>query len=193
MVTNGFNLDRHPILPYVLSATKTTVCLSVHSREEKYTVRITKAFEILQQWKDVHGINVGAWDSVSRWRRFYKGVGKYMLPFADNDIASSWKACRGNEPFSCINLVNNRLFKCPEIANLQFVVDRFHLADNPAWEPYLSYKGIGLDCDDDTLSRFVTAAAEPVCGMCPAKPDYYEKDIYNIDFDLPTTPYVARQ
>lgn len=49
------------------------------------------------------------------------------------------------------------------------------------------YTGIGLESTDDELQRWLRARAGPeaVCEMCPSQLDNYEKDIYNVNYDLP--------
>ena len=120
------------------------------------------------------------------WNRFYKGIGKNMEPFDHGDVVTSWRVCHSQY---CCNLIENRLWKCPQLGNLHIVSEKFGLHKKiPAWAENTSeYKGIGLESTDDELQQWLheRAGPEAVCEMCPANLDNYEKDIYNVNFDLP--------
>lgn len=69
-------------------------------------------------------------NNIAKRNRFHKGLGKHMLPYTDNDPVACWKVCRSQH---CLNLIENRFWKCPQLRNLQFIEDRFGLADKPEW------------------------------------------------------------
>ena len=182
--TNGMNIDRQPMVPFLLAQPNTSLNLSLHSRDEGYLDKFNSALATINAWIAEFGIKAHLGDNVSKWNRFYKGIGKYMEPFDDGDFQTSWQVCHSQH---CCNLIDNRLWKCPQIGNLHIVAEKFSLNENPHWTRYLEYKGIGLEATDDELQQWLRERAGPeaVCEMCPAHLDNYEKDIYNVDFDLP--------
>ena len=92
----------------------------------------------------------------------------------------------------CLVLMEGRLWKCPQISSLHLAAAKFGLHAQTEWQPYLAYQGIEVSCSDPELEAHLGRGAEPVCGMCPAKAEQYEKDIHNIDFDLPLAVRVER-
>jgi uncharacterized Fe-S cluster-containing radical SAM superfamily protein len=181
--TNGLNIDRHPIMPSLLSLPNTSLSLSLHSRDADYLVRINAAITTINGWTAEFGVKTQLGDNIAKWNRFYKGVGRKMEPF-DGDVVTSWSVCHSQH---CCNLIDNRLWKCPQIGNLHYVAEKFDLRENPLWAKYLEYQGIGLDCTDDELQLWLRGRDGPewICEMCPTHLENYEKDIYNVNFDLP--------
>lgn len=112
-----------------------------------------------------------------------------MRPFEDGDFVTSWKICSAQV---CRVLLEGRLWKCPQIANLHLAGEKFSLDAREEWAPYLAYEGIGLNCSDEELQAFIRGGPEPICGICPAKREPYEKDIHNVDFDIPDARRVER-
>ena len=47
----------------------------------------------------------------------------------------------------------------------------FQLGDED-WAPYLAYKGLGTDFNEEELEEFIDNIQKPhaICGMCPANP-----------------------
>jgi hypothetical protein len=90
-------------------------------------------------------------------------------------------------------LFEGRLWKCPQTASLHLAAAKFSLQSREEWGPYLGYSGVDVTCSDEELAFHLTRGPEPVCGMCPAKPESYEKDIYNADFDIPDAVRVERR
>jgi molybdenum cofactor biosynthesis enzyme MoaA len=90
--TNGLNLDRHPLVPFILAQTNISLSLSLHSRDAEYVVRINAAIATINGWIAEFGIEAQIGDNVAKWNRFYQGIGKYMEPF-DGDVVTSWKVC----------------------------------------------------------------------------------------------------
>ena len=79
-------------------------------------------------------------------------------------------------------LLEGRLWKCPQIANLRPGGNL--LPARNEWGPYLAYEGIDVSCSDAELQAHIRGGREPG-RLCPANPEPYEKDIHNIDFDIP--------
>ena len=43
------------------------------------------------------------------------------------------------------------------------------------WNPYLQYKPLSADCSNEDIIEFFNRKAEPVCGMCPKNPQFFNK------------------
>lgn len=182
VITNGLRLEKCPLLPHLLTLPNTSLSLSVHSSEPAYLAKLQEAMATLNDWIARFGIRVGMSDNRTGWVRHHVGVGRFMKPFADGDHVASWQGCPARV---CVVLLEGRLWKCPQIASLHVAAEKFGLHAQPEWAPYLAYRGIDADCSDAALQEHLGRGAEPVCGMCPAKAEAYEKDIHNIDFELP--------
>jgi organic radical activating enzyme len=189
IITNGLQLEKAPMLPYLLTTPNSSLSLSLHSYEPSYITKMQKSFNTINGWIEKHGINVISSDNRLVWKRHYKGVGAEMRPFEDGDPKGAWKACPARV---CLVLAENKLWKCPQIASLHHVADKFGLHDVPEWKPYLAYEGIPATLSDEDLARRVKTGPESICGMCPVAAEHYEKDIHNIKFDLPGIDRVER-
>ena len=182
VVTNGTLLDRVPELPEVLTATGTRLYISLHSNEAEYIETLRKSIRVLHDWIGRYG---GDWLSVSdnrEFHRFYKGLGPDMKPFADNDVNSSWLNCVARV---CVNIYDDRLWKCPQVLFIKDMAEKYGLGAVPEWQPYLNYQGVEAAASDQELHAFFTRGSEAVCGMCPARPQGYLKDIRNRNFNQP--------
>jgi hypothetical protein len=181
IITNGLQLDKCPILPYLLTAPNTSLSLSIHSNDAAYMAKLQDSIHVINGWMTNLGIRAITSDNRIGWKRHYKGVGRSMKPHADGDFKASWRACQAKE---CVVLFERRLWKCPQTASLHLVADEFGLHSQKEWAPYLDYNGVDVTCSDDELNAHLKGGPEAVCGMCPVKPEVYEKDIYNTDFDI---------
>ena len=180
VVTNGTNLQKHPSFPKIASETGTELHLSIHSDDPKYLAMLEPGIKILREWKKAYpGLNVTFGD-YRYFTRGYNGVGSKMKPFEDHNPRESWKNCSAQQ---CKNIGGGRLYKCPQIMLLRETLEKFGLNNDPKWEKYLSYDGIGLDSSDDELTAFVTRQEEFICSMCPTKLDPYRKDVFNVNFE----------
>lgn len=188
--TNGLNLDRHPVVPYILAQPNCSLTLSIHSRDAAYLERLNVAIAKINTWITDLGVSAHTSNNVDKWNRFYRRLGREMEPFK-GDVLESWKVCHSQH---CCNIVDNRLWKCPQIGNLHIVAEKFDLHQNPSWAKYLNYKGIGLEASDEALLRWLRArnGPESICDMCPTHLDNYEKDIYNVEYDQPGVERLER-
>ena len=67
------------------------------------------------------------------WHKQYKGYGKTMKPFKDNNPRGAWSICNctwANNGVATIQLYENKLWKCPPIAYLKDVLSKFDLLDD---------------------------------------------------------------
>jgi hypothetical protein len=174
LVTNGLLLPRRPELWPVLVATGTILTISVHARAGAYRRRFEPALRLARERAAELGVLLDVRDSVAGWYKLYRGAGPDMRPFADGDPNASWAACQTRH---CVTLRDGVLWKCPPLAHLPVVADRHGLGNVPQWQPYLAYRPLPPSAGDDEIRRFIAARAEPACGMCPARPAYFEKSV----------------
>lgn len=174
LTTNGYFLDRHPELPQSLAATDTLLYLTFHADDQNY---LRKIMPIARTWSElsrVHGFRFEVGEGREVWLKSYKGSGISMSPYNEGIPRASWEACISR---FCSQLHQNRIWKCPCLAYLNTISERFGLCQRPEWQPYLEYKGIGLDASDHELQLFLDLQDEPFCNMCPATPVQIEKKI----------------
>jgi hypothetical protein len=175
LVTNGLALVRaRSVLWEQLAQTRTTLTISVHSRDAAYVARLEPAVALAREASTRAGFELELRDSIAGWYRPYLGEGFTMKPYADGQPTLSWHACTSRH---CVTLMGGALWKCPPLAHLPRVAARFDLADDPAWRPYLEVRPLLPEATDDELLAFFAAGPEPCCGMCPAHPTFFEKQV----------------
>ncbi len=189
IITNGLQLDKCPILPHLLTAPNTSLSVSIHSNDDAYLAKLQESMNVINGWVAKFGIRAISSDNRVGWKRHHMGLGQFMKPYADGDFKESWRKCPAKE---CVVLFERRLWKCPQTASLHLAAEKFSLQSIEEWGPYLAYNGIGVTCSDAELEFHLKRGPEPVCGMCPANGESYEKDIYHADFDIPDVLRVER-
>jgi hypothetical protein len=107
-----------------------------------------------------------------RWTRRHHGFGPAVRPYDDGDPGSSWEHCPARD---CRQLFRGRLWKCSPITYLRLQKETFPTLSDE-WDPYLAYDGLAATCTDADLSAFLDSEAEPICGMCPSRPERFDKD-----------------
>ncbi len=167
ITTNGYFLDRHPNLLQVMIETNARLSLSVHSKDPAYLAKIDPIREGLRKHREETGVDLMESDETEVWTRTYTGVGYSMKPYKDNAPRESWTHCNAKY---CMQLHDNRLWKCAPVAYLRMQLEKFDLTTDPDWLPYLNYKSLGLEASPDEMREFLSRESELVCGMCPAKP-----------------------
>jgi hypothetical protein len=176
LVTNGSFLHRHKDLRDALAATNTSIHLSFHSNDPKYLETVRPAIALLKTWD---GVQV-SYSDYRQFVRLYRGMGRTMLPYEDNDAVQSWLHCPARR---CKTIAGGRLWKCPPIMGLRSVLEKFGIEDSPEWQSYLAYQGLGLDASEEELKRFLEIGPEHICKMCPKDPARYNKDVYNTNWE----------
>lgn len=172
LVTNGFFLHRHPRLGAVLAESGASLELTVHHDSPEYLAELVKVQEILEQWRVQYGLRHTIEKALQRWTRRYHGFGSAVKPYDDGDLRASWENCPARD---CRQLFRGRLWKCSPITYLRLQKEAFSsLAED--WDPYLKYQGIEASCTDQELQAFLEREEEPICGMCPANPERFDKN-----------------
>ncbi|MBF0611682.1 MAG: hypothetical protein HQL55_11230, partial [Magnetococcales bacterium] len=164
LVSNGFFLHRHPDIYTTLAKTGTALHISLHdypNGEEKDADMVT-----IQQKCNELGIFLAFYRGKKEdFSRTYQGEGMNMRPYRDGDAEASWKACVAR----CPTIHRGLLWKCPPLAFLDLIEDRFKLRQNPEWVPYLDHKGLSLDASDEEILSYLYFSI-PECDMCPSTP-----------------------
>lgn len=164
VVSNGLLLHRHPDLPRVLAVDgNARLDVSLHALDEPYERAFQPVLELLQAWRDTHGVDIKVRRSVDVWTRRYHGFGATMLPFDDGLPRTSWEICPAK---FCMQIRDGRLWKCAPLAYLPLQAGKYKL--DPAWDPYLAYRPLAPEASDAELARFLAREEEAVCGMCPS-------------------------
>lgn len=164
IVTNGFFLHRHPDLPKVLKKCDTRLSISVHHKSPKYMKVMNEVKVLVRSWQDDFGIRVVWEHSIDNWTRRYFGFGDKLQPYSDNDPAKSFCNCAARH---CRCLFNHKLYKCPQLAYLIMVAEKYDLSEE--WAPYLQYQPLSPDCSDEELEEWVRQKEIPECSMCAAQ------------------------
>lgn len=162
LVTNGFLLYKHPELPNTLRKTNTKLYLSVHHSSESYQVALTPVLALLDTWTKEYNLKIHTYDSHKLWRKTYQGLGSNILPFEDENAGKSWTACLSKY---CLQLHENKLWKCPNIAYLQLHKNKYGL--DSKWDSYLDYKPLESKATAEETKSFVASKHEHICSMCP--------------------------
>jgi len=170
IVTNGFFLQRHPLLPIVLKKDR-DACLhvTIHSDASEYREKIRPVLELVNGWVRDHQIRVVYVESYKNWTRRYRGFGSAMEPFEDGQPRFSWEHCA---PRHCTQLLEGKLWKCSPLAYLPMQDARHCLSAK--WKPYLQYQPLKPGCTDRQLEEFFDREDEVYCGMCPVSPERFD-------------------
>jgi len=164
LVTNGFFLHRHPELPHALKAAgNAALFLSIHHTSPEYQEKLRPIIALLKDWTRRFGIQVRAYESVTYWRRAYKGAGSTMEPFADGRPRQSWERCLAR---FYPQVFEERIWKCSPLAYLGMQDAKYHLSEK--WQPYLAYRPLEPSCTDAELNAFFDRQEESYCSMCSA-------------------------
>ncbi|MBF0169244.1 MAG: radical SAM protein [Alphaproteobacteria bacterium] len=175
LISNGLNHHLRPGLFDLLAETKTRLDISFHSHQDKqYVERFNEALIAIEVARARLGFDMVLRTKEYRFHRIYQGEGAGMRPFEDQDPVASWKACQNS---SCCTIHQGMLWKCPPLAYLGLIKDRFGLDRVEAWKPYLAYRPLAPTVPEEELVRFFLAGAESVCGMCPAKLEFHEQGL----------------
>lgn len=116
-------------------------------------------------------------DQLTHFTKFYQGEYGSMKPYNSNPI-DAHKLCT---QITCPLFYEGRLYKCSSVALLKKVLGDHGQLDDPDWQKYLEYKGIGVDCSDEELHEWVNNFAKPakICSMCPTIADDPVKSHYD--------------
>lgn len=181
--TNGLLFPKRPkLIEQLLEIGNSKISLTYHNRDPQVRSVIDRNIKkyIFKQyaWYQT-GPNTWQYKDVvfettdptqGDWYDYRQNINGVLKPWSDNDPASSYANCSANVyPI----IYKNRLYKCPPISMVETHLTKSLQLDDPDWQPYLKYKGLGLDCTEQQLDEFIDNIREPhsICAMCPSNPD----------------------
>ena len=171
VTTNGLVLNfQNLTLANELKNTGTRVYLTRHHETDReYLSRLAEAEQILKDWGVEYEV-----DPTTHWYKSYEGRGDDIKPF-DSDPEEAWNRCDSRW---CMQLHDNRLWKCPVAAYWGMYLEKFPGANRPEWDRLTNYRSIGLGASDEELGEFAVRTHEPMCRVCPSNPQTYQKEIW---------------
>jgi hypothetical protein len=168
ITTNGFFLKSHPRLPEVLESTNTELKVSIHGNSPEYQNKINEIFSLVEEWQGRYQFRLITAKSENVWFRQYKGVGKHMMPYDDNDPKTSFSICKWK---GCFQLHEGKIWKCAPLAYLGMQDKKYGLGTD--WDFYLTYKPLGPTESYKKMKEFFSCQSEPHCAMCPSKENFF--------------------
>lgn len=173
--SNGLIIEKHKIIDDIwkwMKKLNIRLHISIHADTKKYQDKISPVIDYLEETYKKYNIPMTYGDNVKNWSRFYKGDGVNIEPFEDDNIFASYNKCH---MAYCVNLVNNKLWKCPARGNLEKLKNKIKLSNK--WDKYLAFDGLSHNCSEDEIKFFFIQTALDLCGMCPSNPVQYKKEI----------------
>jgi hypothetical protein len=109
-------------------------------------------------------------DSYKRWRRTHFVTDNTVVPFQDNMPRQSWSICLSK---NYKQLVNGEIFKCPQVAYVKNIKKQTH----NAFDIMKQYIPINSEASIIEIQNFFNKEDENICSLCPAKTEYFKKQI----------------
>ena len=163
--TNGTLLYKwDDILPKTLARTGTRLLFSIHpvAKEAARQSQIA-ALELAHNWRRQYGIELLIYNiKPGEWMSQYRGYGLDIRPYEDSAPEKSRALCKT----PCVNLLDGKLWKCPPLAYLPFIIDK--LTYKEKWNYYLQYTPLDFSASHDALEALAFTRDSAFCGMCPA-------------------------
>jgi hypothetical protein len=167
VVTNGLFLKHHPDLGIALSHASDWSKISISIHGDDYPDILNDSIELAKQWQHHYGIRLEIRKyKFGSWTRRYTGHGTTMRPYQHGNPNLSFSICPAKQ---CFQLYDGKLWKCPIVAYLPMVVDRYDELRDP-WTLGLSYKPLSINTSDIELESFIKRGPENICGLCPSQP-----------------------
>lgn len=177
--TNGTILSQKAdILDTIFDIGNCVFKISVHQPNQFYIQEALNHVFSYTNWEPVVEFGIKRWRAKNNVRfqinfphtfyKTYKNNYSTMLPHNSNPSDAFSICCQQKCPL----LYNNRLYKCSSIALLEKTLADWSSYQS-AWDPYLDYKGIGVDCSNKELADFINGFGIPesICRMCPSVDD----------------------
>jgi organic radical activating enzyme len=177
-VTNGLLLHRHMDVIDLLHTVGNSVLKISQHVDDPVLINTIQEIHKKFNWEPVFEYGNNRWKTsnefrfqVNRPERFLKTFqGSYsnMRPHNSNP-AEAFDACVQQR---CPMLYRGRIFKCGTVALTSDLLSQFAYPNINEWKPHLD-KGLGADCEDFELERFIDNFGKPhkLCVQCPTKND----------------------
>lgn len=177
--TNGILLEKNwHIFELMRDMENTVFKISAHVHDPKLTKTIEHIMSSYS-WEPVKEFGIDRWKEknknfrfqVARPTRFFK---TFLNDYANmsphnNDPAQAFEICVQKK---CPLLHNGRLYKCGTIALTPNVAERHGWPNKNLWTELLD-NGLGYDCEDQELEKFINNFGKPhiLCRQCPSNND----------------------
>lgn len=170
VVTNGFLLHRHPMLPEVMvKARRSILVVSSHYSGAEYQAKFAPVRALISDWQSRYGLNARIVEADRFWTRRYRS-GPAGVEFFSSEPEKAWNACVGKY---CIQLFDGCVWKCPPVTYLQLLT-RVQPKNDEARTRSSTYLPLESTCTPAELEEFFSRKQEPICAMCPEKPQHFE-------------------
>jgi len=195
--TNGILIPKlaHGVLKNLINR-KVRISISKHSNDPEYLAKIEESISILRSAIDYrdenkisdtetvyHGTSSFSVVDWTRrpWVAHYDGWGDKIKPGNAWDSDKFTKSHYNCEAKTYIQLYKGSLWKCPTMAVLGESLEQIG-ANLENWKPWLDYKPLTIDSDDDTIQSWLEAQRKPerVCNMCFGEPRPIEQHFTKI-------------
>lgn len=186
--TNGINLHKKfHLIKLLHDIGNCVIKIGVHVDDPKLEETINRIYKSYA-WEPVIEYGISRHTTGDRVRFYvkrpdtfwktYRGSYENMMPH-DSDPVEAFKQCCQQ---TCPLLYNGKIYKCSTAGLLGDTLARF---DNPNLEHWLPLidKGIGPDCSDVKLQKFLDNFGKPnlICRQCPTEKDI-DSRIEHINF-----------
>ena len=182
LATNALLLPKKPYIESKLQELgPANINITLHNNSERVRKKIYENIQTFiikgnpweqigqDQWR-YNEVNLEIFDAVKGgWYDYRQNINGQLKPWNDGNPEASYNACGVNIfPIA----YDGRIYKCPPISMLRTHLKKYKRLDDTDWQPYLKYKGIGLQSSSKEIKKFIKNIHQPhsICGMCPANP-----------------------
>ena len=160
MVTNGLLLSKASMdLFAMLRQTGIFVAISKHFDQPEHHEKIMQGVELLKEYGVRHEIRF----CYNMWRKSYR-LDESGRPVPYGSVPErAWQNCFVRH--NCMTLMDNRIYKCPQIACFRHAYTTGRLSDD--WRFLLDYPPLHPEAPDTTVVKFLNEGANPACRLCP--------------------------
>jgi sulfatase maturation enzyme AslB (radical SAM superfamily) len=176
--TNGLLLGRNlDIVDLAADVGNIVFKIGVHVKDPALENTIQYVMERFD-WQPVIEYGIDRFETGNRFRfqvsrpsvfwKTFQGSYADMRPH-DSDPASAFEICCQK---TCPLMYQGRIYKCSTVGLLRDTLSKFGRPNLDLWQNFLS-NGIGPDCNDQDLDRFLSNFGQPhaLCRQCPTRQD----------------------
>lgn len=152
IVTNGILIPNFPDLFEMLEKYRILLIISNHLKKDnkEYAEEMTKKYNF-EFWY---------FDFTDGWCKKYTGINENIKPLDGNNAKMAFDSC----PHKCIQLFENKLYKCGLVCYYQLQKRKF---PNINWNHFNNYQPLNLDiCNEDDFKMFLNRKEEDICNHC---------------------------
>ena len=143
-----------------------SLLISIHSEESEYRQQMQDTFNLLNELN----IPFRQIESYKRWRRTHHVVEGILTPFMDNNSRQSWDICISK---NYRQLLDGNIYKCPQVA----YINKVKIPTHKNFDMMKQYMPITPEASLQQILEFFSKEEEDICSLCPAKTEYFKKEI----------------